>query len=113
MARRDICINRKGFILVFVNPYNHGLCLPRTIFFYDNRDNKDNRQNGLYLILYVMHNLVGVEVESLPGEAGEEVSGGERGGIGGDADDVRQNTQQLFGRVTPAKHRHVKTLVPL
>ena len=21
---RDICINRKGFILVFVNPYNHG-----------------------------------------------------------------------------------------
>ena len=31
-----------GFILVFVSPYNHGLCQPRTIFFYDNSNNNNN-----------------------------------------------------------------------
>ena len=32
----------KGWISVFVNPYNHGLCQPRTIFLNDNRDNNNN-----------------------------------------------------------------------
>ena len=48
MARRDIRINSKGFILVFVNPFWHRPCQqgrPQKciVFFYDNTDNGDNR----------------------------------------------------------------------